>query len=215
MKMMIPTVTSGESLIPRLGRVHPINKVRVIEELKRRNWPLTSWLKAKLRADLLAFNFSVRIITTSGSQSSHGFPSLVWLLRGRLQNNNALLLQLLVTFSASLRDLNRAQMNNEGFGRFLISGAAKKVLLLPLHSQLPPMMAGEGTDADGSSWTPLHMIWVWVVSACSTDRQPEMREQLAEGNWPQVRRLRPHLTGKLKKSDIKAYLGLWVWAGYR
>lgn len=40
-------------------------------------------------------------------------------------------------FSASLADLNRAQMNNEGFTRFSISGAAKKVLLLPLHSQLP------------------------------------------------------------------------------
>lgn len=50
--------------------------------------------------------------------------------REAVKNDNALLVRFLDTFSASLCKLNRAQMNNEGFGGFPFSIATVKGLIL-------------------------------------------------------------------------------------
>lgn len=110
-----------------------------------RNLPLCCWLKARLRAYVLAFNSNSRIITIYGTGSHIGLQALFGFLGKMAKNNNALLVYFLGTFSASLCKLNGAQMNNEDFGWFSFTIATAKVLFLLVHNQLPHNTAEVGT----------------------------------------------------------------------
>lgn len=77
----------------------------------------------------MAFNSNGRLITLKEAERSHrGLQALFGFLEEAARNNNALLVDFLGTFSASLCKLNRAPANNEGFGAFPFGIATVKVL---------------------------------------------------------------------------------------
>lgn len=80
-------------------------------------------------------------------RSRRGLPALFGLLGEAAENDNALLVCFLGTFSASLCKLDRAQMNNEGFGSFPFTKATIKVLFFAVvYNQLSHIMAEVGEN---------------------------------------------------------------------
>lgn len=76
----------------------------------------------------MAFNSNGRLITLKEAERSHrALQALFGFLEEAARNNNALL-GFLGTFSASLCKLNRAPVNNKGFGAFPFGIATVKVL---------------------------------------------------------------------------------------
>lgn len=89
-------------------------------------------------------------------RSHRGLQALFGSQGAAAKNDNALLVCFLGAFSASLCKLNRAQMNNEGFGGFPFSMVIAKVLFFFFAVTQPAASYnGGGGDktAECSSWT--------------------------------------------------------------